>query len=80
MPWQVVRRGSLWIVGLVSFLVISCATITVNVYFPQKEVKSAFKSLEEELLQLLMDRPELVTGPKQDHLFSLRLDSLSRLS
>lgn len=51
MFWQVVRRGSLWVVGLVSFLVISCATITVNVYFPQKEVKSAFKSLEEELLQ-----------------------------
>src|SRR5574337_1457822 len=29
----------------------ACAVITVNVYFPEKDVKSAYKSLEEELLQ-----------------------------
>lgn len=29
----------------------ACAIITVNVYFPEKEVKSAYRSLEEELLQ-----------------------------
>ncbi len=35
--------------SLLSFA--ACAVITVNVYFPEKDVKSAFKSLEEELLQ-----------------------------
>ncbi len=35
--------------ALLSFA--ACANITVNVYFPEKDVKSAYKSLEEELLQ-----------------------------
>jgi hypothetical protein len=35
--------------ALLSFA--ACAVITVNVYFPEKDVKSAYKSLEEELLQ-----------------------------
>jgi len=29
----------------------ACAIITVNVYFPEKDVKSAYKSLEDELLE-----------------------------
>ncbi|HWQ68708.1 MAG TPA: DUF1318 domain-containing protein [Patescibacteria group bacterium] len=29
----------------------ACANITVNIYFPEKDVKSAYKSLEDELLQ-----------------------------
>jgi len=32
------------------FLVVSCATITVNVYFPAEEVRDAYSSLEEEFL------------------------------
>ncbi len=35
--------------ALLSFA--ACANITVNIYFPEKDVKSAYKSLEEELLQ-----------------------------
>jgi hypothetical protein len=35
--------------SLLSFA--ACAVITVNVYFPEKDVKSAYKSLEDELLQ-----------------------------
>lgn len=31
--------------------VVACAQITVNIYFPEKDVKSAYRSLEEELLQ-----------------------------
>lgn len=31
--------------------VAACAIITVNVYFPEKDVKSAYKSLEDELLE-----------------------------
>lgn len=32
-------------------LLASCAFITVNVYFPEKEVKKAFKTLDEQLLR-----------------------------
>lgn len=35
----------------VSLILLSCAVITVNIYFPEKEVKSALKSLEEEFLK-----------------------------
>ena len=34
----------------VSFYAASCATITVNVYFPAEEVREAYSSLEEEFL------------------------------
>ena len=37
-------------VGLCGFLA-SCAIITVNVYFPEKDVKQAYKSLDEMLLK-----------------------------
>lgn len=33
-----------------SFWVVSCATITVNVYFPAEEVREAYSSLEDEFL------------------------------
>jgi hypothetical protein len=34
----------------ICFFVVSCATITVNVYFPAEEVRDAYSSLEEEFL------------------------------
>ena len=37
------------------FLVVSCATITVNVYFPAEEVRDAYSSLEEEFLEQGME-------------------------
>lgn len=36
---------------LAVFSLYACFSITVNVYFPAKDVKSAFKSLEEELMK-----------------------------
>jgi uncharacterized protein YdbL (DUF1318 family) len=33
------------------FFLVSCAVITVNVYFPEKDVKEAYKSLEKELMK-----------------------------
>lgn len=33
------------------FYLVSCATITVNVYFPAEEVRDAYSSLEEEFLE-----------------------------
>ena len=35
----------------VSFILTSCFSITVNVYFPEKDVKSAFMSLENQLMK-----------------------------
>ena len=35
--------------GLCIFLA-ACAIITVNVYFPEKDVKEAYKALEKELM------------------------------
>jgi len=36
--------------ALISFYLASCATITVNVYFPAEEVRQAYTNLEEEFL------------------------------
>ena len=36
--------------GMLFFAVVSCMVITVNIYFPEKEVKEAFKALEKELM------------------------------
>ncbi|OGW41195.1 MAG: hypothetical protein A2Y97_11385 [Nitrospirae bacterium RBG_13_39_12] len=35
---------------IVLFFIISCAVITVNIYFPEKDVKEAYKLLEQELM------------------------------
>lgn len=32
------------------FVIASCAVITVNIYFPEKDVKEAYKTLEKELM------------------------------
>ena len=42
----------------------ACAIITVNVYFPEKDVKSAYKSLEDELLQPVPKKPGPPPSPK----------------
>jgi hypothetical protein len=39
-------------------LTISCAIITVNIYFPEKDVKEAYKALEEELMIPPEKKPE----------------------
>jgi uncharacterized protein YdbL (DUF1318 family) len=46
------RKGAFYIlvVGL-SVVLYSCFSITVNVYFPAKDVKSAFKTLENDLMK-----------------------------
>ena len=54
--------------ALVSFA--ACAIITVNVYFPEKDVKSAYKSLEDELLQPTPKKQDSAPAPKP----SSRLD------
>ena len=46
------------------FLVVSCATITVNVYFPAEEVRDAYSSLEDEFLE--QDSDETTTDDSSD--------------
>lgn len=43
------RKGKL-ITGALFFIAASCAVITVNIYFPEKDVKEAYKTLEKELM------------------------------
>jgi len=44
------NRRSVCIVFALAFIVASCAVITVNIYFPEKDVKEAYKALEKELM------------------------------
>lgn len=39
-----------WILAVIAGFLASCAFITVNVYFPEKEVKKAFQTLDEKYL------------------------------
>ena len=37
-------------IGILFLMLLSCAIITVNIYFPEKDVKEAYKALEKELM------------------------------
>jgi hypothetical protein len=45
-------------------VLVSCAVITVNVYFPEKDVKEAYKTLEKELATPGNPEPEQEQEPK----------------
>lgn len=53
------RRVDTLLFFLLSGLLMSCAIVTVNVYFPAEEVKEAYKSLEEEFVK----PPEVKESP-----------------
>jgi uncharacterized protein YdbL (DUF1318 family) len=40
-----------WFVAALCGMLVACAVITVNVYFPEKDVKEAYKSLDDMLLK-----------------------------
>ena len=40
-----------WVIAAATGLLAACAFITVNVYFPEKDVKQAYQSLDEMLLK-----------------------------
>lgn len=44
--------------GILFFIMVSCMVITVNIYFPEKDVKEAFKVLEKELMTPGGKQPE----------------------
>ena len=39
----------MWLAEILIVMLVSCAVITVNVYFPEKDVKEAYETLEKEL-------------------------------
>lgn len=47
-----------WLLAAGCFLFAACAVITVNVYFPEKAAKEAYKSLDEMLLKNGTNKPE----------------------
>lgn len=56
-----------WLLTGVCGLLVSCAIITVNVYFPEKAVKEAYKSLDEMLLKKDGAKlPETETQPAEE--------------
>jgi uncharacterized protein YdbL (DUF1318 family) len=50
------KKGKLIAVALF-FIIVSCAVITVNIYFPEKDVKAAYKNLEKELMKPAEEKP-----------------------
>jgi hypothetical protein len=44
------NRRIKFVAGALFFIFASCAVITVNIYFPEKDVKEAYKELEKELM------------------------------
>ncbi|MFZ5907581.1 MAG: DUF1318 domain-containing protein [Nitrospirota bacterium] len=44
------RKKIALLTGALVFILVSCAVITVNIYFPEKDVKEAYKALEKELM------------------------------
>ena len=58
-------REQLMVLALSAVVTIAaCAIITVNVYFPEKDVKSAYKSLEDELLEPTPKTKDTAPSPK----------------
>lgn len=52
-----------WIIMAACGFFASCAIITVNVYFPEKDVKQAYKSLDEMLLKQEGGKPAVEKSP-----------------
>ena len=53
---------------ILCFIIASCAVITVNIYFPEKDVKEAYKVLEKELMDTDKKPGETQEGKPQSSL------------
>lgn len=58
------RTVARWLVAVTTGLLAACAFITVNVYFPEKDVKQAYKSLDEMLLKQTEPAGETQPAPE----------------
>jgi uncharacterized protein YdbL (DUF1318 family) len=69
------KRKVYLIVSALFFIVVSCAVITVNIYFPEKDVKEAYKTLENELMKPEENKPE--NKPESKPESTIRFDLIS---
>src|SRR4030043_700899 len=65
------------IAGILLLVLVSCAIITVNVYFPEKEVKEAYKELEKELMTPESPSQEPKSKPEGKPEGSLKMEFIS---
>lgn len=73
------RRSGTLIAAMIFFLA-SCAVITVNIYFPEKDVKEAYKTLEKELMspeEKLQQEKDQKIGPAGKPESSIRFEFTS---
>lgn len=59
------KRSSLVIFTILSILFFSCAFITVNVYFPEKDLNKAYSTLEDELMKTGTPKSAPATEPEK---------------
>lgn len=59
------KRKSGFIAAAFVFMLASCAVITVNIYFPEKDVKEAYKALEKQLMTP-EEKMQQEKGPKNE--------------
>jgi hypothetical protein len=68
-----------WVIAAATGLLAACAFITVNVYFPEKDVKQAYKSLDEMMLKQ-QPKEELQQPPEQQKPAEKPLSFIPRIS
>ena len=59
------KRQPRFVASALIFVLASCAVITVNIYFPEKDVKEAYKTLEKELMSP-EEKMQQDKGPKKE--------------
>ena len=59
--------------GILFFIMVSCMIVTVNIYFPEKDVKEAYKELEKELMTPEGKQPESKPDVKSNSFIKLEL-------
>lgn len=57
------------------FIITSCVAITVNIYFPEKDVQEAYKNLEKELMKT--DQEENIEKPEEKTESSIRFEFIA---
>lgn len=67
------RKGAKFLVIALGIAVVSCAVITVNIYFPEKDVKEAYQLLEKELMGTEQKPQEMLPKGKPESFLNFEL-------
>jgi hypothetical protein len=71
------KKKVMWLAEILIVMLVSCAVITVNVYFPEKDVKEAYKTLEKELTTPGKPEQEPNNKPDSKDQSSIRFELVS---